>query len=271
MWSHANRSISPRGSAIASVAVVVVVVMSFLFTCAAPVRAAAPEQDDWRFNITPYLWLPSVSSNLHVSDLGPEVEADTAASDLFDKLDFALLLCGEVRKGKWGVLYDFQCLKLSDDGVVGPVDGRHYDAELTVADATLGLQYRVAEAPDFFVDAFGGARVMYADTSIDISPGVVVPAGASGGEDKAWVDPIIGLKGRWQFADHWSLLGYGDIGGFGVSSDLTYQLMGTVAYHFNDNVALLAGYRYFAVDYDRGGFELDAAMHGPIIGLSFTF
>ena len=260
MCLHSD-SLGPRHAA------VVALLAASLFACVTPARAA---DDGWRGNITPYLWLPAVSSNLHVPDLAPEVEADSSASDLFDKLDFALLLTGEVRKGKFGLLYDVQYLKLGDDGVVGLLDGRDYDVELTVADATLALQYRVVDAPNVFVDAFAGARLMYADTSIDISPGVVLP-GASVGDDKAWVDPIIGLKCRWRFAEHWSVLGYGDVGGFGAASDLTYQLTGVVAYHFNDRWAVQAGYRYFAVDYESSGFKLDAEMHGPIVGLTFAF
>ena len=232
--------------------------------------ALAADDDPWRFTVAPYIWLPSVQSELRVQDVPVEVEADTSASDLFDKLDFALLLAGEVRKGKVGLLYDLQYLKLSDDGTAGLLDGRTFDADLTFADATLGLQYRLIEESRFSLDGFGGARVMYAKTSIDLSAGALLP-GATGEQDKTWVDPIVGLKCRWELGERWSLAGYGDIGGFGAASDITYQLMGTIAYHFNQHVALHAGYRYFAVDYERDGFELDARMHGPIIGLSFAF
>jgi hypothetical protein len=32
----------------------------------------------------------------------------------------------------------------------------------------------------------------------------------------------------------------------------------------------MAGYRYLAVNYDRGGFVWDVSMAGPIVAISFT-
>jgi hypothetical protein len=64
---------------------------------------------------------------------------------------------------------------------------------------------------------------------------------------------------------------YTFIGGFGAASRLTYQLVGTVAYSFNDHVALQVGYRLFADDYEHGAFKLDAKLYGPIVGLTFSF
>src|SRR3954470_24467142 len=76
--------------------------------------AAADTGDDaWRVTITPYLWLPSASTTLNVSQEPVEVETNTDGFNVFDNLDFALLACGEVRKGKIGLVYDFQYIKLS--------------------------------------------------------------------------------------------------------------------------------------------------------------
>jgi opacity protein-like surface antigen len=67
------------------------------------------------------------------------------------------------------------------------------------------------------------------------------------------------------------LTGVGDIGGFGVSSDFAWELMGTVNYRINDRTSVSVGYRYYDVDYKDDGFVFDAAQYGPIIGSSFRF
>jgi len=63
----------------------------------------------------------------------------------------------------------------------------------------------------------------------------------------------------------------GDVGGFGVGSDLDWQVLGALQYQVDDSLTLEAGYRYLAVDYDDDGFLFDVALQGPIIGGSIRF
>jgi len=72
-------------------------------------------------------------------------------------------------------------------------------------------------------------------------------------------------------SDKWSLTGYGDIGGFGVGSDFTYDLYAAANYNFNPNISMVLGYRYLSVDYDDNGFLYDISQNGPVIGAQFRF
>ena len=63
----------------------------------------------------------------------------------------------------------------------------------------------------------------------------------------------------------------GDIGGFGVGSDLTWQAIGTLDYAVNDRLELRAGYRALSVDYEDGKFLYDVLMQGPILGATYRF
>lgn len=89
--------------------------------------------------------------------------------------------------------------------------------------------------------------------------------------NKDWADPIIGLRSQWNINDKWYLAGKGDIGGFGVSSDLTWELQGTVGYHFTPCFSTEIGYRYFDTDYNDGGFTYDVAQAGLLLNFNFTF
>jgi hypothetical protein len=88
---------------------------------------------------------------------------------------------------------------------------------------------------------------------------------------KAWVDPFIGFQGRWEMNDQFYLVGRGDIGGFGVSSELTWNAYAALGAEINERTSVEFGYRYLQVDYDRGGFNYDVATKGPFIGVRMDF
>jgi hypothetical protein len=79
------------------------------------------------------------------------------------------------------------------------------------------------------------------------------------------------MHGTWDLNERWFLNGGGDIGGFGVSSDLIWQLNLALGYRFTESLSTLIGYRGFGVDYSSGGFVVDTIAHGPVIGVSMGF
>jgi len=44
-----------------------------------------------------------------------------------------------------------------------------------------------------------------------------------------------------------------------------------VSYRINERWSLKARYRAMAVDYQNGGFKLDAVSHGPVVGIGIHF
>jgi hypothetical protein len=238
-------------------------------TCLGSVARAQDPQ--WQFSISPYLWLSSVDTELRVEGVPAGAESETDVYDFHKVLDFGLLVGGEARRGKFALLYDVQYLKLSDpSGETTGINAREVDMDITFAAAALAPGYRLIEQPKFTLDGFAGARVLYADVGLDVAAGAVLPA-VGGAQDKTWVDPIVGAKFHYLFAERWALHGHGDIGGFGIGSYLACQLTGTVSYSFNKNVMLQVGYCLFDVEFKDGPFEFNAMLHGPIVGLTFSF
>ncbi|MBL9151554.1 MAG: hypothetical protein JNK37_03680 [Verrucomicrobiales bacterium] len=88
---------------------------------------------------------------------------------------------------------------------------------------------------------------------------------------KAWTDPFIGFRGRCELWEDWHLVARGDIGGFGVSSDLTWNAFGAIGYALNDRTTMEIGYRYLSVDYSSGSFTYDMVTKGPYLGLRLDF
>jgi hypothetical protein len=88
---------------------------------------------------------------------------------------------------------------------------------------------------------------------------------------KAWVDPFVGFRGRCQLWENWYLTGRGDIGGFGVSSDLTWNAYGAVGLDLTKKTSLELGYRYLQLDYQSGAVSIETAMKGPYVGMRIEF
>ncbi|MDX2429596.1 MAG: hypothetical protein QNK35_01605, partial [Bacteroides sp.] len=67
----------------------------------------------------------------------------------------------------------------------------------------------------------------------------------------------------------------GDVGGFGLGSDLTWQLQAYAGYRFTKVFQLTAGYRVLSTDYNNGGdsdkFFFNMKEFGPVIRFGFNF
>ncbi len=75
--------------------------------------------------------------------------------------------------------------------------------------------------------------------------------------------PISGLR--------FFLTAWGNAGGFGAGSDLTWDVFGGFGYEWNDWLSTVIGYRHLEVDYDDEGFVYDVTQTGPLIGGALKF
>lgn len=92
-----------------------------------------------------------------------------------------------------------------------------------------------------------------------------IPSEISG--SKSWVDPFIGARAYYHFTDRFYGIAKADIGGFGISSDLTWQAYAAFGYHLSKRTSLELGYKYMAVDYTDGGFTNDVRTSGLFLSM----
>lgn len=85
---------------------------------------------------------------------------------------------------------------------------------------------------------------------------------------KSWVDPFVGFRGRYNITDQLYVAARGDIGGFGVASDLTWNAFAALGYQWTRSFSTELGYRHLAIDYSDGGFIYDTEMSGVYLGLT---
>jgi hypothetical protein len=93
--------------------------------------------------------------------------------------------------------------------------------------------------------------------------------------DQAWVDPIIGARYTTSLSKLWEFNSRFDIGGFGVGSDFTWNLVFLLGYRTSKSGQLLFGYRVLDVNRESGSgadfFKYDVTYSGPTLGYSFSF
>ena len=94
-----------------------------------------------------------------------------------------------------------------------------------------------------------------------------------------WVDPVFGARLRYTVAPGHELFLRGDVGGFGLGSDFSWQAIGGYGFDFGAWQGItfsgIVGYRALYVDYAQGfgrtRYEFDMLQHGPVLGVSMRF
>ena len=228
-----------------------------------PATAVAQESDNWKFRVTPYLWLLGLDGT--TAALGNDVDVDADFGDILDVLNIALSVNMELSKGDYFVLMDTMYAQLETDfsgpGAGGPVGGA-IDVDMVIADLAVG--YSINEN----LDVYAGAR--YYDQDLTVSPNLL-PRQALGDD---WTDFFLGLRVGAEISDKWTFMSRLDVAVSG-DSDSSVYLQAAVARHFGTNKHLDLGWRYYDVDYESGSgisrFKWDVAHSGPVVGFTWEF
>ena len=241
-------------------------------------QAVASPGSGWSFEFTPYLWGASMSGNVGAGAL-PTINVDMSFSEILDNLDAGLMGAFEARNGRWGLLFDAIYMKLAHSatasrtgaGPIGATAAASAELEMTQTMVAAAIAYRAIEGRSP-LDVIGGARYSLIEADARIDGSLFAQAGSvARSAKKSWVDPYLGVRVQHPIAERWTLVGYADVGGFGVGSDLTWQIAAGIDYEFSKTIAAKVGYRYLTVDYDNDGFRYDMANSGLYLGVGIRF
>jgi len=96
-----------------------------------------------------------------------------------------------------------------------------------------------------------------------------LPIGAE--DERWWIDPIVGLRGQINITRWLFLAAQGDVGGFGVGSQITWNVQASIGVNFTRNVYAELGYRYMYVDYDHDNFLYQMNTFGVFSSVGVRF
>jgi len=246
---------------------------ALLFCChLSQVSAQEPvNPKKWNFQTDVYLLFPSIDGETGIGNT-VTVPIDANPGDIFSNLKIGGMLYLEAKTGKWAITSDLVFMNLNEKitpGKIitsGDVTGKQLIWELA------GL-YRVAP----LLEIGAGTRLNNVQAGIDATRDVIL----SGTNDislditKTWMDPILIARLTANIREKWLFNLRGDLGGFGIGSDFTWQLEAYAGYRFSRLFQLKAGYRYISIDYDKGEdqkrFIFNVDEFGPEIKLGFSF
>jgi hypothetical protein len=178
----------------------------------------------------------------------------------------------EAQNKKWAITSDLVFMNLKQDITPDKLfSSGTVSAEQFIWEAA-GL-YRILS----FLEAGVGGRLNSLVTDIDAQRNVL-PAGTeelTGHHSKTFYDPILITRLSTEIEDKWLFQFRGDLGGFGIGSDFTWQVQAYAGYRFTTLFQLSVGYRILGIDYDKGEneerFIFDVNEFGPLIRLGFNF
>jgi len=213
--------------------------------------------------------MSSLKGDMGVGGAEP-VGVDLSFGDILSHMKFALMGTFDARHGRFVASGDMLFLKMSASDNIDIRDVDFVDVKLKTSTfiTTMTAGYRAVDKDRLFLDLLAGGRINSMKTGLDLTG---PQRSFSGSKTETWIDPVIAVRFQAPIGQNWSVRTYGDIGGFGVGSHLTWQLLGGVEYQVSSRWSLSAGWRHLDIDYDHKGFVFDAAMDGPILGAIYKF
>lgn len=269
----------------------------------APARPADP--DPWRFNAASYAWLMSVSGS--VTAHGQTVDTNASFIDLVQKSGslFGLMGYFEADKGRAGAYVDVVYTKLGfaagNASYRNPIGGlkittsgnaaltyqlfvveiggvyelfrwQHTEGSSTAVDGVMGFRYwNNSIAASFDADATVNFSRLHLERSFGLA--------TARSDAIQWVDPVFGVRVRHQFTPRQEFVVRGDIGGFGLGSQFSWQAVGVYSYAWEleggAKLAALLGFRALGTNYTSGSgtdaVGINEVLYGPVLGVSYRF
>jgi hypothetical protein len=226
----------------------------------APLPARSVQTNEWTFDLAIYGLAIGMAGDIGIGHVNAEV--DVGLDDILNNLEFGFMGTARAGYGPWALTVDglYMGLEGSKNGVTAELDQWLVEPSLS---------YRVNE----YFEPLAGVRYNHLNGELR-GPGIlsppVIPTGI-----QDWWDPIVGANLRLPLGKGFSLNLRGDIGGFGIGSDLTWQVFPYVSWQFAQWASLQVGYRWLDMNYETGSgasrFKYDMLNQGAQIGFTFHF
>jgi hypothetical protein len=213
--------------------------------------------------VTPYLLAASLDGSMTVR--GITADLSVPFSKILDHLELGAAAQFRLEKGRWAGSLDVSYVGLGAPTERPPANV-DVDQWLVEADG----YYMAIPHLEFLV----GGRFNSIAAKIQLKTDVPVEAIRSG--SKQWADPVLGIRFSPELGKRFGLDLRGDVGGFGISSKVTWQAWGLVTYRISEGGSrLFLGYRSLFTDYQTGSginlFHYDMHTGGPQLGATFRF
>ena len=228
--------------------------------------------DDWKFRLTPFIWLAGLQGDVGAFPPLPSAPVDVSPSDALKDTETAFFLIAEARKNRHGLYLDTVYSDVRSDLDLIPEFDLTANSITKSTMISAAYEYAWLQKGDAVIDVLVGARYWNIDSTFSFSGGLGALDGRTLKGEDSWVDPMAGVKARVPFGQSKFYFAGGlVIGGFGVGSDMFYELNTNVGYQWNKSIGTTVGYRTFGVDYEEPALQYDVEQSGWQLGLTWSF
>lgn len=212
---------------------------------------------EWDYSLRPYFFLSGLSGSITVDPVTFPI--NNSFANLLKHVKLGGFISFKAEKNSWGINADFQYINLYGEN---SLDNDSF-VDLKNVIGEVDLLYRPEAAPTlrFLV----GVRAYSIIQNVTLL-GVKLPKA-----ETVVVDPILGAFGSWNLQDRWDFELRGDIGGFGISSDFTYQMMALFRWGISDSLSIPFGYRVLGYEIKKDSIWMNTRMSGAVLGLDIKF
>ncbi|MFZ3216699.1 MAG: hypothetical protein WA192_11625 [Candidatus Acidiferrales bacterium] len=198
---------------------------------------------------------------------GEQVGFSATPGDLLSNVRIGLMGVIEPRYKRIVMPLDIFWIRLGDDRAL-PNTPSQGVANLRATEffLTQKIGYRLIDSERIKIDALAGFRYWHFGENVSFTTNTLNFSGSQN-----WVDPVVGGRITGILLPKVEVTVGGDVGGWGVGSQIDYQAFGLVGYRIKPALALQVGYRYLYFDYRRSsGTYFDTATSGVLFGVSIT-
>jgi hypothetical protein len=241
--------------------------------------AAAEPAKDWyvalKLGYQPYMM--RANGEVSINDRSRDFDESASLADIKNNSD-TTILGGEMEfgKGKWfTILSAFYQKSKVERGQDDPGRGVDLTFKETSVNALAG--YRLSETrfgngQALFIDGTAGVSYVKVKAEVDLHGPKIDNVDES--TDISFVDPMFGARAYWAITQKFGIATVGQVGGFGIGSQLQYVASGSLVYNFTNWLAMSAGYKYWYFKFNDRNETLnhyEQTVKGPLVGFALRF
>jgi hypothetical protein len=212
---------------------------------------------EWNYSLRPYFFLSGLSGSVTVDPVTFPI--NTSFANILQRVKLGGFISFKAENNRWGFGADFQYINLY--GESSSAEDTFMDLKNVIGEVDVLFRPESAPTLRFLV----GVRAYSIIQNITLL-GRVLPQA-----DTIVVDPILGAFGSWMLRDRWNFELRGDIGGFGLSSEFTYQMIAEFRWGITETLSIPFGYRVLGYQIRQDDIWMNTRMSGAMLGLDIRF
>jgi hypothetical protein len=237
-------------------------------------KNAASTAKKFNFSIMPYAWFAGIGGTVGQFD-GETFGFNKGFT--FKNLHMYAAFIGKIKYERVSFVFDMSYINYKSFGATSNNPNLPHEialnttAKQTVFDLFIAYLFP-SKSKKSMVDIYGGGRLW----NLDLEATVIKPDGTQNtapGYSNTWLDPVLGVNAEFVLDSKgkWGAWTKGDIGGFGVNSQMTWQMNVGVAYMLSPNIPLTLGFKYLGVNYYKNNLNWTVNEYGPTLGIGYRY